>query len=186
MIPADRERLSQLLGYVTHELNAPPDDKNDDAISDWVNEARAIVDQPAHTTPPGFSKGGYEPGHEVIHLNPDEARAFASSLRPPNPALDAFLTEPIHEYTDRIPTRHRHRAPNPWWLVVAFTLAGILAVALTASTTTTGGTERPNPQTRPAKPPSGAARTGFRPGDAPWNANRRPGRPGNGLGVLLP
>lgn len=139
---ADRERLSDILETIDDETNgyAP-----DEFLKLRIAEARAIVDHPVD---PG------EIPNTIINIkgikihDPEAIRSAVKTAfaQPPNPTLDAFLTEPIHEYTDRIPTRHRHRAINPWWLVVAFTIASILAVALTATPTTSPGpSHQPDP-----------------------------------------
>lgn len=140
MIAADRERLSLILKYI--------DDNESDLLTSGValmlNEARTIVDghhpYPAEVTEIIHTEGV----HRLPATFPDYRLTNA-----PHPGLDAFLTEPIHEYRDHIPTRHRHRAPNPWWLVVALTIAGILAIALTATPTTHPS---PSHQTDPASP----------------------------------
>lgn len=178
MIPADRERLSLILKYI--------DDNESDLLTSGValmlNEARAIVDHPVDPgeIPNIIIKfhgpiGGLDAEamnrhikialreHGMIPPPTDNEWLKTEPIGAPSPGLDAFLTEPIHEYTDRIPTRHRHRALSPLRIALALTLAAIGLIAATTLTTPTGGTERPNPESRPAKQPSAPSQTGFWP-----------------------
>lgn len=135
MIAADRERLSQLLAdiYSAEAGELQPINRQ------RLRDARAIV--------AGCSERGIG-DHDCIEHETRTVTFDPPKLdnQPPNTTLDAFLTHPIHEYRDHITTRHRHRAPNPWWLAVALTIAGILAIALTATPTTSPGpSHQPDP-----------------------------------------
>jgi hypothetical protein len=172
---ADRERLSELLEDIYMTCGTAYDEKS--TFREALDEARAIVDQPAGIiTIDGTVNNAPE-------IRAAMERAFAETGAT---GKYTILNEPLHEYRDHIPTRRRHRALHPLKLAVALTLAAIGLIATTALTAPQVSTDRPNPQTRPAKPAPEAAQTMFRPGDAPWNTTRRPGTPGNGLGVVTP
>jgi len=200
---ADRQRLSQLLDEI--DTDTAEITNGVDPLRRKIDEARAIVDKPAPTTPPGFSKGGIDPTTERITLTftgrpipQSEIKAAVQAAladQAPSPKLDAFLTEPIHEYREKAiwpqwrkihhplgweprPTR-RHRLKT----TIGLTLAAIALIALTAANEPTPGPSHQPAPTKPAEPASRTAQTGSRQGDAPWTVQHRPGTPGNGLGA---
>lgn len=162
---ADRQRLSQLLDEIgrimEHETIY-----NRVGFVDAYSEARAIVDQPSaiitFTGP----------------ISPEKAEEVKRRFQEaPNVALDSFLSEPIHEYRDRVPARRRHRALSPLRLATILTLAAVALVCLTASSQTWGGTDRPQADSGPREAPPGAGQSMYRPG-------HQTGTYGNGRGVL--
>jgi hypothetical protein len=172
---ADRERLSDILAQLHEAIDYQGQDPTPSL--ELLAEARAIVDQPAGIITINGSLTNTAEIHRALR------KAFAETGKD---GKYTILNEPLHEYRDQIPTRRRHRAIRPLTLATALTLAAIGLIAATALTAPRVSTDRPNPQTRPAKPPSEAAQTVFRPGDAPWNPTHRPGSTGNGLGVATP
>lgn len=180
---ADRQRLSQLLGALS-ESGEIEWGRNLQRIA----EARAIVDGTTMCGNCGTNHPGSVncPPIDFVPLRERHPEIFG----PPSPKLDAFLTEPIHEYQPieayglrLIAGNHRARRTR-LTTAAALALASIALTAATATNTPTGGANGPQPQSKPAEPPSEAAQTWFRPQAAPWIPGHGPGAPGNGLGVV--
>ncbi|HWO64581.1 MAG TPA: hypothetical protein VNO31_31550 [Umezawaea sp.] len=184
---ADRQRLSQLLDTIDRERITGFMNETELAA---LAEARAIVDAPGPDLILTFTGS---PLADTGRIKAAVQAALADQA--PSPKLDAFLTEPIHEYREKAiwpqwrkihhplgweprPTR-RHRLKA----TIGLTLAAIALIALTAANEPTPGPSHQPAPTKPAGPASRTAQTGFRQGDAPWTVQHRPGTPGNGLGV---
>lgn len=150
---ADREALSELLACI--ETNDADTIGPTSTLA--LAKARDIVDRAG----PDFIIT--IPGTHIHDTNRIRDAVKAAFSQPPNPGLDAFLTEPIHEYVDRIPARRRHRALSPLKLAVALVIAATILIALTASSTP-GLIPEPHPGTSGApKVPSRPAQTGYEP-----------------------
>lgn len=163
---ADRQRLSQILEECACALTHT----DDEGIGPLIDEARAIVGGPTTSIPDTNLIGG-------------------QYNFPPSATLDAFLSEPIHEYNphpDYGRIRHplgwtkpgrRHRALSTRRIALTTLIAGMILLALTASRTPTPSpSHQPTPE-RAAKPAPTTAQVPYRPG-------HQPGTPGNGLGVV--
>ena|SRR6187549_144565 len=181
---ADRQRLSLLLAEIDNDIDAlghgyTPLQANIDA-------ARAIVDNPE---PAGYLTIS---GKNITITDSSQiAEAVKTALadQAPSPKLDAFLTEPMHEYGVRINNgnhRRRHRAHSPLRTALTLTIAAIALTALTASPTPPPRPDGPDEAVRPAEARSGAAQTWFRPGTAPYIPGHGPGTYGHGLGANTP
>jgi len=181
---ADRQRLSQvLLAAWTH---------NDDGrISDLLAEARAIVDAPTEI-PNVIIKFNGPTLADTTRIKDAVRAAFADQA--PSPKLDAFLSEPIHEYQPieayglRI-NRSNHRAGRTRLTTVA--ALALASIALTAATATQSARPGPSHQPLPkpaANQPPRAGETQFPATHFPYlpgHTPGTPGTPGNGLGVVV-
>lgn len=149
----DRARLSQLLTDI--------DDHCDNLglgyglLQQAIDEARAIIDQPAGIITINGSLANTAEIHRALR------KAFAETG---TDGKYTILNEPLHEYRDHIPTRRRHRALHPLKLATALTLAAIGLIAATALTTTPSSTQGPRQHSvAPNTPPEAAqhARGGY-------------------------
>jgi hypothetical protein len=183
---ADRQRLSTILDGMESLIELERAYQGDeekiyaDELDAQLAEARAIIDQPGPDLILTFNGA---PLADTGRIKAAVQAALADQA--PSPKLDAFLTEPIHEYIPREP-RGIHRAPGRLKATIGLTLATIALIALTAANEPTPGPSHQPTPTKPAEPASWAAPTGLRPGTAPWTVQHRPGTPGNGLGVTTP